>query len=654
MKNQIKKLTEELNNACYHYYILNNSIMSDAEYDIKYRELQNLEKETNYILPESPTNRVGSILSGDFIKVQHGTLMLSLNNAMNVDEMKDFHRKIKEEISNPVYVCEPKIDGLGVSLLYENGVLVKASTRGDGKVGEDVTSNIKTIKTIPLILRNEKLIPQSIEIRGEVFMLKKDFEALNKKQLIENKQIFANPRNAAAGSLRQLNSKVTAQRKLNFIPYTYGSYSKELTIKKQSNFLQWLQDVGFKISKLNKVVTDIDSVLQYREDMIKLREKIPYDIDGVVIKIDSTEDQEKLGSISRAPKWAIAYKFPANREKSILRNIEITVGRTGNITPTAIFDTIQLAGTQVSRATLHNKSEIERLNIGIGDTIWIQKAGDIIPQIIGVAHKPNETKIFKFPEFCPSCGTQVVQEETIIKCPNKKSCPAQNLEKIIHFVSKKAMNIDGIGESVIEQMVTKGLVKNASDLYMLTKDDFMKLDKFGEKSAENAIVSIQNSKDVSLSNIIFALGIPNCGEEIAKILAEHFGSLGAIRKASYNDLIKIKDIGNIVANSIIDYFLDQDNINMITKMIGAGVKVKIEQKYSDKFVNKTFVITGTLSLPRSEFQNMIELNSGKCSNTISKKIDYLLIGSEAGSKLEKAKELGIKIIEEKEFMEMIE
>ena len=653
--NRISQLVEELNEACYNYYILDNPTISDAEYDTKYRELQKLEEETNNILPDSPSNRVGAMISGDFDKINHGTPMLSLNNAMNSDEMKDFHRKVKNEINNPAYVCEPKIDGLGVSLLYENGVLIKAATRGDGHTGEDVTANVKTIKTIPLMLRKNSPIPQSIEIRGEVFMLKKDFDELNKQQAENNKQLFANPRNAAAGSLRQLDPKETARRKLNFIPYTYGSHSEELNIKKQSNFLKWLDSVGFKVSKLNKVFNEIDDVLQYREDMIKLRERIPYDIDGVVIKIDSIEEQEQLGFISRAPKWAIAYKFPADRAQSILRNVEITVGRTGNVTPTAIFDTIQLAGTQVSRATLHNQSEIERLDIGIGDTIWVQKAGDIIPQIVYVDHtqRPQGTAMFRFPQNCPSCGYRLIQEETIIKCPNNKLCPSQNLGKIVHFVSKKAMNIDGVGESVIEQLVDKGLVKNASDLYMLTKDDFMKLDKFGEKSAENAVASIQASKDVPLQNIIFALGIPNCGEGTAKALTENYGSLGAIRRSSYEELVQITDIGDTVARSIVDYFSDQDHIDMINKMVGFGVKVKVEQKSSDKFMGKTFVITGTLSLPRSEFQKIIEDNSGKCSGSIGKKIDYVLAGADAGSKLEKAKELDLKIIDENEFMEMV-
>lgn len=656
IKDKIKKLTEELNEACHNYYILDSPKISDAEYDLKFRELQKLEKEAGCRLSFSPTNRVGALLpTTDFSKGQHGKLMLSLTNAMNPQEMKDFHRKITEVISNPVYVCEPKIDGLGVSLLYEKGKLVRALTRGDGRVGEDVTSNIKTIKTIPLVLRKGKSIPLSIEIRGEVFMLKKDFHDLNNKQIEDGKQTFANPRNAASGSLRQLDPQVTAIRKLNFIPYTYGSFSDELTINKQSNFLNWLDAVGFKISKLNKIFDNIDDVLEYRENIIKLRERIPYDIDGVVIKVDNIKDQEQLGFISRAPKWAIAYKFPADRAKSVLRDIEITVGRTGNITPTAVFDIVQLAGTQVSRATLHNQAEIERLDVGIGDTIWIQKAGDIIPQIVNVDHslRPDGTVMFRFPENCPSCGAKLTQEETIIKCPNRKTCPAQTLEQIIHFVSKKAMNIDGIGESVIEQLVENGLIKNSADLYILTKDDFMKLDKFAEKSAENAVIAIQNSKEMPLNNIIFALGIPNCGESIAKVLASKYGRLSALKTATYDDLRKIDDIGDTVATSIINYFSDQDNIDMITRMIGAGVKVKEDDKLSDKLKDLSFVITGTLSLPRSEFERMIEKNGGKISNSVSKKTNYVLAGVDAGSKLEKAKEFGISIINENMFFELI-
>lgn len=653
---KMKNLVDELNNAGYHYYILDSPIMSDAEYDLKFKELQDLEKQTGLILKDSPTNRVGFSINNTFEKVNHGTPMLSLSNAMNQEEMKDFHRKIQEVIKNPIYVCEPKIDGLGVSLLYENGVLIRASTRGDGNVGEDVTNNIKTINTIPLSLIPNAKIPESIEIRGEVFMLKKDFEDLNKKQQENGLPLFANPRNAASGALRQLDPKITAQRKLNFIPYTYGKYSEELSIKKQSSFLNWLDKVGFRISKLNQVVNSIEDVLNYREEMVNLREKIPYDIDGVVIKIDDTEDQNKLGFISRAPKWAIAYKFPADRAMSVLRDIEIAVGRTGNITPTAIFDTIQLAGTQVSRATLHNQSEINRLDVGIGDTIWIQKAGDIIPQIIGVDHskRPECVKTYKFPSVCPSCGSKLVQFETIIKCPNNKNCPAQNLEKIIHFVSKKAMDIDGIGEAVIEQLVNRKMIKNPADLYALTHNDFLQLDKFGDKAAENAIVSIKNSKEKPLKNIIFALGIPNCGENTAKSLANKYKNIALIKNTTYENLIEIEDIGDIVANSIIEYFKDENNIEMLNQMIGFGVKVKEEEIIStNKLEEKTFVITGTLSKPRSEFEKIIEQNGGKSSGSVSKKTDYVLAGEEAGSKLEKAKELGVKIIGESEFMELV-
>ena len=654
---KMKNLVDELNNAGYHYYILDSPIMSDAEYDLKFKELQDLEKQTGLILKDSPTNRVGFSINNTFEKVNHGIPMLSLSNAMNPEEMKDFHRKIQEVIKNSIYVCEPKIDGLGVSLLYENGLLVRASTRGDGSIGEDVTNNIKTINTIPLSLIPNAKIPESIEIRGEVFMLKKDFEDLNKKQQENGLPLFANPRNAASGALRQLDPKITAQRKLNFIPYTYGKYSEELTIKKQSSFLNWLDKVGFKISKLNKIVNSIEDVLNYREEMVNLREKIPYDIDGVVIKIDDTEDQNKLGFISRAPKWAIAYKFPADRALSVLRDIEIAVGRTGNITPTAIFDTIQLAGTQVSRATLHNQSEINRLDVGIGDTIWIQKAGDIIPQIIGVDHskRPESVKTYKFPSVCPSCGSKLVQFETIIKCPNNKNCPAQNLEKIIHFVSKKAMDIDGIGEAVIEQLVNRKMIKTPADLYALTYDDFLQLDKFGEKAAENAIVSIKNSKEKPLKNIIFALGIPNCGENTAKSLANKYKNIALIKNATYEDLTSIEDIGDIVANSIIEYFKDENNIEMLNQMIGFGVKVKEEEIINtNKLEGKTFVITGTLSKPRSEFEKIIEQNGGKCSGSVSKKTDYVLAGDDAGSKLEKAKDLNVKIINEIELKEMLQ
>lgn len=621
--------------------------MSDSEYDQLYRELEKLEKENPMdILDESPTRRVGAPINDKFDKHEHKVAMLSLNNAMNSDEMKAFIDKADKY--NASYVCEGKIDGLGVSLIYKNGILVKAATRGDGEVGEDVTNNVKTIKTIPLKLLSDN-IPQEIEIRGEVFMLNEDFEALNTQQELENKKKFANPRNAASGSLRQLDSLITTNRKLQFIPYTFGHTTQEFATT-QIDFLQWLSNVGFRTSKLTKAVFSYDEIDKHYQNLIKNREKIPYDIDGMVVKVNEFSIQEQMGFISRAPRWAIAYKFPADKARSILRDIEISVGRTGAITPTAVFDTIQLAGSQVSRATLHNQDEIDRLDVGIGDMILVQKAGDIIPQIIKVIHaeRDGDIKKFKIPMICPSCGSKLQKEETIIKCLNGEYCPAQNTEKIIHFVSKKAMNIDGVGESVVEQLVEKGLIKDIADIYQLTKDDFLKLDKFGEKAADNAINAITKSKEIALSQFIFALGIPNCGSSTSRELAMCFGSMKALLKASYNDLTQLDDVGDIVAQSIVDYFKDKKNIEILKRLKQSGIRFK-KTKVKNILNGKVFVFTGTLSSPRKELEQQVIDNGGKISSSVGNNTDYVIAGENAGSKLDKAKKLNVKILTEDEF-----
>jgi len=654
IQERIQALVVELNVACQAYYINDNPIMTDADYDIKFRELQQLETDNpEHIIPDSPTQRVGAVISEGFEKVKHGTPMLSLNNAMNADEMRDFHRKVLEGlgVAQVHYIGELKIDGLSLSLLYEDGILTQAATRGDSAVGEDVTANAKTIKYIPLKLIGPKdVIPKRIEIRGEAFMLKKDFDVLNGQQLANNKPPFANPRNAAAGSLRQLDPKVTAQRKLAFIPYTYGE-ATSLPADLQYTFLAWLSYVGFKISKQNKLFETVDEVLEYREQMIAKRNQIPYDIDGVVIKVNNFDLQTKLGFVSRAPKWAVAYKFPADRAQSVLRDVEITVGRTGNITPTAIFDTVQLAGTQVSRATLHNQSEIERLDIGIGDTIVVQKAGDIIPQIVIVDHtkRIDGTTMFRLPDACPSCGTKLEQEETIIRCPNHEGCPSQSMGKIVHFVGRKMMNIDGLGESIIEKLIDNGLIKDSADLYYLNQDNMVNIDKMGERSAEKLIKAIEDSKYPTLMSFIFALGIPNCGEGTSKALSKKYERIGSLVKTTYEDLVQIGDIGDVVAQSIVDWFKNPNNIDLLKRLQAAGITFKEEVKRSDKLSGKSFCITGTLSRPRGDFEKMIEENGGKASGSVSKKTDYLLAGGDAGSKMEKAKELGVCIITEDEF-----
>ena len=657
------ELVNLLNEASVDYYVKDAPKMTDAEYDELYRELQDLEaKNPDSILNNSPTKRVGSVASDDFSKIKHGVPMLSLSNAMNEEEMRDFGRRIKDSVGDDVtFICEPKIDGLGLSILYIDGQLVHAATRGDGAIGEDVTANAMTIKSIPMVLKPSSPgvpIPRSIEIRGEVYMSKKDFENLNETRRKDDEQEFANPRNAAAGSLRQQDSRITASRNLRFIAYTYGSVDG-IEFTSQGRFLEWLTAVGLPVSTYNRSVDGVDLAIKFREWMLSHRQEIEYDIDGVVIKVDSAELQDALGFISRSPRWAIAFKFPAERSKSVLREVEFTVGRTGQVTPTAIFDTIPLAGTRVSRATLHNKDEIARLDIHFGDTIVVQKAGDIIPQVVSVdaTMRPSDAKMVAFPDRCPVCDTILVNDTggdgIIIRCPNALGCQAQAIGRIANFVSRKAMNVDGIGESLVTQLFEDGLISKISDLYRLRTVDIAPLSGQGLRSADKAVSSLDDSKEPTLAQFIFALGIPQCGEGTAKRLSERFGEIDGLLKTSLSELMSIQDIGSTVATSIMNY-LDNGGRDEIDELLSLGIAPVVPKKVSSELAGKTFVFTGTLTAPREDFEEKVAERGGKASGSVSKKTSYVVVGDNPGAtKVNKAKDLGVPMIDEDEFERII-
>jgi len=657
--NRMRELVDELNEASYHYYTLSNPIMTDAEYDKKFRELLALEDtDPSAILPDSPSHKVGGDILDHFDKVQHGAGMLSLDNAMTPEEFKAFHETAVKTLGhdNFAYVGEPKIDGLGLSLLYEDGRLVRAATRGDGQTGEDVTQNAKMIPCIPLRLRGG-IIPGKIEIRGEVYMSREQFKTLNEKQVKEGKPTFANPRNAASGALRQLDPSVTRERRLDFIAYTYGEL-EGYTFPSQKDFLVWLREAGLPISKYNKICNTMEEALEYRETMLKKRPDLEYDIDGTVLKVNKLDLQRELGFLSRYPKWAIAYKFPAEEGQSVLRDIEITIGRTGVATPTAVFDTILLAGSNVSRASLHNQQEINRLQVKIGSTVVVKKAGDIIPKVIRVidALQPD-CEVFKIPRVCPACGTRLEQytggDGVALICPNHKACPAQAVGALKHFVGRKAMNIDGVGESLLTKLAETGTVENFADLYNL--DDFTLSQLTGGlRSAEKALEAIEASKNPPLNQFIYAMGIQHCGEGTARILAEHFLALDAVLNASEEDLLALTDIGDETARSLYTYFNDPENRTVINNMLASGVKVQSVNRKGTALKGLTFVFTGTLDkMDRKAAQDLVVQYGGKSSGSVSAKVDYVVAGPGAGSKLKKAQGLGVKVITEDDFIDML-
>lgn len=656
MKKYMEDLVKKIEQHSYDYYVLDNPTISDFEYDKMIHELMDLEeKYPEYKINNSPTERVGGKVLEGFETVTHTVPMESLNDAFSKEELEDFDTSVRKIIANPEYVVEMKIDGLSVSLEYKNGEFIRGSTRGDGIVGEDVTQNLKTIKSIPLRL-TENI--SYLEVRGEVYMPVSSFIELNQKREELEQPLFANPRNAAAGSLRQLNSKVTAERNLSIFIFNIQQVNgKEFSSHKES--LDYLKTLGFKVSPTYNSFNTIDEAYSQIQKIGEMRGELGFDIDGAVIKINNFADRKLLGSTTKAPKWAVAYKYPAEQKQTKLLDITIQVGRTGVLTPTAELEPVRIAGSTVSRATLHNIDNITNKDIRIGDTVIIQKAGDIIPEVVEVVTEKrtgNETP-YKMPEKCPVCDTPVVREsdEAATRCVNPE-CPAQKIRNIIHFASKDAMDIDGLGPAIIEQLAEHELIKSPADLYYLKYEDLVDIDRMGIKSANNLIKAIDKSKRAGLDRVIFALGIRNIGSKAGKILAEKFGDIDSLSEASEDVLTKIEDIGPIMAKSIVNFFSSTGSIDIIQKLRFAGVDLTYTKQTTDnRFEGMTFVLTGTLpTYSRDEASEIIERYGGKTSSSVSKKTDYVLAGEKAGSKLTKAEQLGVKIIDEKEFISMTE
>ena len=651
---RIKELTKQLEYHNNLYYNMDEPEISDFEYDKMLRELEKLEEQFPMLKsPLSPTNRVGGNAGEKFSPVTHTVVMESLHDSFSHDELRDFDRKVREVSPNVQYVVEPKFDGLSVSCEYENGIFVRGSTRGDGTTGEDVTDNLMTIKSLPKRIANA---PEYLEVRGEVYMSFESFNELTKRQEENEEKTFKNPRNAAAGSLRQKNAKITAQRKLDIYVFNIQQVrGAELTTHSQS--LNYLTELGFPTA-FYKVYDNIDDVISEIERIGDMRGSFDYAIDGAVVKVNSFETRLLLGSTAKYPKWAEAYKYPPEEKPTKLLNIEINVGRTGVLTPVGNFEPVLLAGTTVSRATLHNKDFIEEKGICVGDTVIIRKAGEIIPEVLSVKEHSENAVPFEFPTLCPSCGSPVSQDEgeAAIRCTNT-DCPAQLMRHLIHFVGRDAMDIDGLGPAVLEQLVNEGLVKSPADLYRLKIDDVSNLELIAEKSANNLISAVEKSKENELYRLVFALGIRNIGLKAAKLLCENFPTIDDIMNAKAVDFETIDGFGEVMALSIENYFALDGTKELISDLKSLGLKMKSSASKSNSgiFSGKTFVLTGTLpTMKRSEASKIIEENGGKTSSSVSKKTSYVLAGEEAGSKLTKAQSLGITIITEDEFKAMLE
>src|SRR3990170_612220 len=655
---RIKYLREEINRHNYLYYILDSPEISDAEYDRLMRELEGLEKQfPDLVTPDSPTQRVGAPPLEEFGTLKHTIPMISLQNAFTEEEAIEFDAKVKRFLHTAddiEYVAEPKIDGLAIELVFEKGLFTAGSTRGDGETGENVTQNLRTVKSIPLRLLKPKSghIPERLEVRGEVYMRLSDFNKLNRRREEAGESLFANPRNASAGSIRQLDSNITVSRPLDIFCYGVGIV-EGLKLSTHWETLETLKTFGFKVNPLIRKCRNIDEALRYHREIEEKREALDYEIDGVVLKVNSLRLQEELGEVSRSPRWAIAYKFPPRQETTRVVNIEVGVGRTGALTPVAIMEPVNVGGVTVSRATLHNQDEINRKDVRIGDTVVVQRAGDVIPEIVMVVQSKRTLKgtPYLIPDNCPSCGAHVVKEEIVWRCPNV-SCPAQVKESIRHFTSKAGMDIEGLGYKHIEQMVDRELIEDPSGIYSLSISDILKLERFADKSARNIIAAIDKSRETTLPRLIYALGIRDVGEHTAKLLANAFGTLDALKRAKYDDLIKIREIGPEVAKSILAFFAEERNLNLIDKILKGGVTYKIEKATKGGPLDgKTFVFTGTLKrLSRDEAERVVESLGGRPTSSVSKKTDYVVAGGEAGSKLDKAKELGVKVITEEEFV----
>jgi DNA ligase (NAD+) len=660
---RIDKLREEINYHNYRYYVLDNPVISDYEYDPLMRELENLEARFPHLkTPTSPTQRVGAPPLEKFQEVRHTFPMLSLANAFEEGEVKEFDARLKRflETTNDIEYCaELKMDGVAVELIYQGGHFITGSTRGDGFVGEDVTQNLKTVKSIPLSLipGKEKRLPSRLEVRGEVYLPIKAFQELNQQRERSGESPFANPRNAAAGSLRQLDSSITAKRPLDIFCYGVGQVSGQ-SFETHWELLESLHHLGLKVNRNRKRCRKIEEVLEFHRELDDLREKLPYEIDGVVIKVNSLRLQETLGTIARSPRWALAFKFKPQEVTTVIREIVVNVGRTGALTPTAVMDPVRVGGVVVSRATLHNQDEVEKKDVRIGDTVVVQRAGDVIPEVVRVLpeKRTGKEKKFHMPEKCPVCSSEVFRPEgeAVARCTGI-ACPAQLKETIIHFASRGAMNIDGLGEKIIEQLVDRGLVKDYADLYSLTLKDLLTLERMGEKLGGNILAAIERSKKTTQDRLIYALGIRHVGEHTAKLLSREFSDLDELSKASVERLMTIHEIGPQVALSIFKFFQQKGNQRVFQKLKGHGVEYPSRpQARSKKRAGQTFVFTGTLRIMgREEAESKVESMGGRVSSSVSKKTNFVVVGEDPGSKYEKAQALGVKIITEDEFLKML-
>jgi DNA ligase (NAD+) len=663
VKNEIEQLREKLRYHEYRYYVLDDPEISDAAFDRMMDRLKELEAaHPELITPDSPSQRVGGAPREGFQTVRHARPMLSLDNAFSYDALRDWDRRVREGSGREKieYISEHKFDGLSISLQYEDGVLVRGVTRGDGTTGEDVTPNVKTIRSIPLRIeeaaRKKAKLPAEFEVRGEILMPRKSFEVMNRQQEQTGGKIFANPRSAAAGSVRVLDPTITASRRLEFFAY-YLLVDGKVPYGKHSESLQALKQLHFRASDDWKLCNGIEEVFAYCDTWDTKREKLPYEIDGVVIKVNSIPIQNELGYTAKAPRWAIAYKYPAQQESTVVNDIRVQVGRTGALTPVAVLEPVQVGGVTVSRSTLHNMDEIDRLGLQIGDTVLIERAGEVIPHILRVTKEGKHRKPFRMPKNCPECGSTIHKsdDEVAYRCVNA-ACPAKRKESLLHFASRHAMNIDGLGDKIVDQLVDKGMVKDVADLYALKLEEVAALERMAEKSAQNLLDEIEASKKSSLARLIYAMGIRFVGERTGQLLAEEFSSLDEFAAAKEEQLVAVPEVGPKVAASIAEFFSEPANRQLIKKLYKAGVRPTAEKREvkSQKFVGKTFVFTGGLTnRSREDAGELVKQHGGKVSGSVSKKTDYVVVGADPGSKYDKAKELGVTVLTESEFEKLL-
>jgi len=662
IKDKLKALRKEIRQHDYQYYILDDPIIADAQYDKLFRELQQLEaKHPELITKDSPTQRVGIAPLDSFQPVKHPQAMLSLDNAFSEEELARFDKRIKQLLQQPLdalisYACEPKFDGLAVSLLYENGIFTCGATRGDGTTGEDITENLRTIATIPLMLQGD--FPERLEVRGEVYMPKTGFETLNKEAMKHQGKVFANPRNAAAGSLRQLDPRITAKRPLAFYSYGIGVIERENAFANHSEVLAQLQRWGVRICPESALMQGIDKVQKYYHKLLAKREQLPYEIDGIVVKVDEIALQNTLGFVARAPRWALAYKFPAQEQNTELLDVEFQVGRTGTLTPVARLKPVAVGGVIVSNATLHNMDEVQRKDIRIGDIVSIRRAGDVIPEVVRpiLDERSSHVKKIVMPKTCPVCGSAVVriEGEAAARCEGALICSAQRIEHIKHFASRRAMDIEGLGAKLVEQLVEQDQIQSVADLYQLSEQDLLQLERMGEKSAQNVLTAIEKSKSTTLARFLYALGIREVGETTAQLLASHF-QLEQLMRMDEETLLTLPDVGPVVAGHIVLFFAQKANQKIINRLLDAGVHwAQTKKTGKQPLSGKTYVITGTLSRSRDEIKDQLQALGAKVTNSVTSNTDGLIVGENAGSKLTKAQQLGVEILDEAQLERLLE